>query len=145
HADWAFNLAEWAPHISDANVAAAWAEVLREDTSPEAAERKAVDRIVQARRTGAPTFRISQALATELLRAVLGQTRSAGLRSQCIKELQRWNRRARRMLFDVPYMAWEKSGEDLQSGAFDARWYTTIVKGQLSDSGFSGEWSDRVQ
>lgn len=134
--NWAYNLENLAPHISDAAVAAAWARAADESIDVEHAEEKTLGHLRTSRKIGAPTFKITHSIALELLNAIRGSSSDAKRREQARHEMAIWVRRAQHRLFKGPYIMWEQAGRQLQNGKLPNERYLRVARGELTASGF---------
>ena len=134
--NWAYNLESFAPHISDASVAAAWARAADPSIDVELAEEKTLDHLKMSRKIGAPTFKITHSIALELLNAIRGSSPDPKRREQARHEMAIWVRRAQHRLFKGPYIMWEQAGRQLQKGRLPNERYLRVARGKLTASGF---------
>lgn len=134
-ADWARHLADAFEIVPDASVAAAWAEVAV-STSPQEGESRCLDRLVRARKMGAPYFIASNVLALEML-TMLGISGSSTVRRKAKTEREIWHRRSRRALRTGAFLSWELPPGTLSRGSLPARSYTTILEGRVKQGSLS--------
>ena len=139
-AQWAYNLESFAPHISDAAVAAAWARASDEALDLDLAESKTLRHLKKSRKIGAPTFQITHSIALELLNAIRGTSSDSKRREEARNEMSIWVRRARSRLFKSPYIMWEQAGSQLQKGRLPKQRYLRIAKGRLNQNGFETDF-----
>lgn len=120
---------DWLP---DAAVAAAWVEIMSPTTTPDKSpEEVCLDRLIDARRRGAPYFALSNNLALELL-TTLAISSHGVLRRKVNQERTAWSTRSRRALRTGAFLSWELPAGELTSAVLPPANYGTLVKGDLT-------------
>lgn len=135
-ASWAYRLADIAPYIADSPIVAAWACAAESDADTEAHERRILEHLVEARRRGAPSYYVSQALALDLLSVLATSAAAVPIRKYAKAEHRIWSRRGRARLHVGSYLVWEQLGQRLRKGTLASSYYTVIAQGQLGPEGF---------
>lgn len=134
-ADWTCRLADTFSQLTDAQVAAAWAEVAREENEA-LGQQRALDRLIDARRRGAPYFAATNALALEMLTSLaLGEIPL--IQASAKRERASWARRSRRALRTGAFLSWELPPGQLQQGQLPPQTYRTVLQGQVTLDGLT--------
>jgi hypothetical protein len=136
-ASWITNLARLAPHIADASIAAAWAELATSSDDVGQAESSALEHLTRARRIGAPAFVVASSLATDMLASLRLTAQAPVVRRRASEEYTRAVARSRFRLFRTPFMIWEQPGEKLQGGRLPGLHYMSLARGSVGAGGFS--------
>jgi hypothetical protein len=127
---WTRNLAERFPWLPDASVAAAWAEASLASASRADVECDCLQRLLDARKIGAPYFSVAVPLALELLRALARSAEDPVIRQEARYQQSFWSRYGRRSLRAAPYLIWEHVGSGLKAGKLPST-YGVLGEGRL--------------
>lgn len=136
---WTRSLAEWAPHIPDTEIIAAWAEAAsaEDDTNILHLETLMLERLKKSRQTGAPTFVVSNQLATDMLTSLAKTAEDLEVRKMANEELGVWKRHDCERLFPGPYMIWQENEPGVNSGSLPSERFLIVSEGLLtSTNGF---------
>lgn len=136
---WFYNLAEFAPHIADSAIAAAWV-TLATGTGPGAdLEAKAMEYLRFSGRVGAPNFVAANSLGMELLNSLRTTAESDKVRAQAGEEYALMTKRSEHRLLGSPYMIYS----DFRPQRMPSFWrfpsrrlpYRTLAAGTTSTDG----------
>lgn len=130
-AQWPINLARLAPHIPDAGVAAAWARATKGSGGRVQTERQVMRHLQRGLGVGAPTFSVANSLALEMLSTLRNTASDPEIRHAAQDLYVRTARRSRYKLYRGPYMLWEQSGANLQSGRLVGPRYLELARGRI--------------
>lgn len=140
---WLRNLAEWAPHISDASIAAAWSTAAS-DGDTRQMERRVISLLAKSSEIGAPNFMVGQRMGVELLDSLRSTAQDVEVRALAREHYNRWARRVQGRLTNTPYLIWEDLADNVRQGTLPAEPYGRIVNGTLGGEGFlmheTGKW-----
>ena len=128
--DWYFNLARLAPHIADADIAAAWVALAIGGDDAGEAEARSLGYLRHSRRTGAPNFVVANSLLLELLNNLRVNGGSSKIRDKAAEEYKIAVARSRFRLFETPYMIWERDEGKGKAGRLDEEVYEILAEGK---------------
>lgn len=128
---WPLNLSRLAPHIADGAIAAAWARAAQETDGRRNTEQAVMKLLNQGLSVGAPTFSTGNSLALEMLNALRSTAMDREVQSSAREAYVRLARRSRYKIYRGPYMVWEQTGHQLQSGRLLGPRYLELVRGKM--------------
>ncbi len=128
---WPLNLSRLAPHIADAAIAAAWARAARGTGGRRRTEQSVMKFLSQGLSVGAPTFSVGNSLALEMLNVLRNSAQDREIQSAARDAYVRLARRSRYKIYRGPYMLWEQTGNQLQSGRLLGPRYLELVRGVM--------------
>ncbi len=134
---WFHNLADWAPHIADAPISAAWAEAARGEGDTIQIEARIFELLERSMAIGAPNFTAGHMMGLELLDSLRSTASDKAMRSAADGRYRQWMSRSKSRLFESAYLMWEHLGTSLTKGKLPDQRYLSVASGELGLNGFA--------